>query len=284
VNEAYLRAAKRNPVTTSVVRAGQVPIGTGDPALIAVPGCQELAAEIAGVARALVAAGIELVFAGMLTDRPLPSSCRRIPTTSLQPVVDTLSTAGLSLIFEILEPALVDTASAVAAVLQIGSDHMADSALLKAVGRVSMPVLLKRGPLATLDEWLLAAEYILAEGNQQVILCESGIRGFAPGGHHFLDLTSVPLMQTMTHLPVIVSTCDVGARHDLIEPMACAAIALGAYGVMVDVCLHAGVAPGGTAAIMCAALPGLRARLRSVRAAVQWGTGNQATKPEERGW
>jgi 3-deoxy-7-phosphoheptulonate synthase len=133
-----------------------------------------------------------------------------------------------------MEPALVEAVAAHADILQIGSRNMQNFPLLRAAGRSGRPVLLKRGFAATIEEWLLAAEYILLEGNTQVILCERGVRSFDPSTRHLLDLSCVPLVAGLTHLPVLVDPSHATGRRDLVVPMGVAAVAAGADGLLVE--------------------------------------------------
>jgi 3-deoxy-7-phosphoheptulonate synthase len=133
-----------------------------------------------------------------------------------------------------MEPGLVGAVATHADILQVGSRNMQNFPLLRAVGRAGRPVLLKRGFAATIEEWLLAAEYVLAEGNPHVILCERGIRGFDPETRNVLDLACVPLLARLTHLPVIVDPSHATGRRELVVSLAVAAVAAGADGVMVE--------------------------------------------------
>lgn len=142
--------------------------------------------------------------------------------------------SGLPVVTEVMEPAMVEPVAEVADMLQIGSRNMQNFPLLRAVGRANRPVLLKRGFAATIEEWLLAAEYILAEGNDAVVLCERGVRGFDPMTRNVLDLTCVPLLRTLTHLPLLVDPSHGVGRADLVPAMGVAAIAAGADGLIVE--------------------------------------------------
>ena len=141
---------------------------------------------------------------------------------------------GLPVVTEVMEPDLVPAVAEFADMLQIGSRNMQNFPLLRAAGRAQRPVLLKRGFAATLEEWLLAAEYILAEGNSQVVLCERGIRGFDSNTRNVLDLAAVPLLGGLTHLPVIVDPSHATGRREMVAPMSLAAIAAGADGLLIE--------------------------------------------------
>jgi 3-deoxy-7-phosphoheptulonate synthase len=136
---------------------------------------------------------------------------------------------------EVMEPGDVELVGRYANMLQIGSRNMQNYPLLRAAGRSRLPVLLKRGLAATIEEWLLAAEYILAEGNNQVVLCERGVRGFDTTLRNQLDLSAVPLLRELTHLPVIVDPSHATGKRSLILPVSLAAVAAGADGLIIEV-------------------------------------------------
>jgi chorismate mutase/prephenate dehydratase len=142
---------------------------------------------------------------------------------------------GLPVVTEVLSPGDVDDVAKKADILQIGTRNMQNFSLLAAVGRTHRPVLLKRGMSSSLDELLQAAEYILAEGNQQVILCERGIRTFENSTRNTLDLSAVPVLKSRTHLPVVVDPSHAAGKRELVPPLALAAEAIGAHGIMVEI-------------------------------------------------
>jgi 3-deoxy-7-phosphoheptulonate synthase len=175
---------------------------------------------------------------GVFKPRTSPYSFQGMGLEGLKLLARAGRASGLPVVTEVMEPALVEPVAALADVLQVGSRNMQNFALLRAVGRSRRPVLLKRGFASTLEEWLLAAEYVLAEGNADVILCERGIRGFDPQTRNVLDLACVPLLRTLTHLPIIVDPSHATGRADLVTPMGVAAIAAGADGLMVEMHPH----------------------------------------------
>jgi 3-deoxy-7-phosphoheptulonate synthase len=142
---------------------------------------------------------------------------------------------GLLVVTEAMDPEGVDAVAQYADIIQIGARNMQNFSLLKHAGRAGKPVLLKRGMAATITELLLSAEYLLAEGNQQVILCERGIRGFDPATRNVLDLTAIPVVQSLSHLPIIADPSHGTGRRDKVIPMARAAVASGADGIMIEV-------------------------------------------------
>jgi 3-deoxy-7-phosphoheptulonate synthase len=176
----------------------------------------------------------------------------------------------LSVITEVLDLRDVDVVARHADVLQIGARTMSDFALLRAVAGAGKPTLLKRAPSATLDEWLHAAEHLANAGNEQIILCERGVRGFDPAARNLLDLAAVPLLRQRTDLPIFVDPSHgVGVRRAVL-PMAAAAIAAGADGVMVECHPDPGVSRSdGPQALLLSSLPGLFARVDAIAAAVR---------------
>ncbi|HLY31140.1 MAG TPA: 3-deoxy-7-phosphoheptulonate synthase, partial [Ktedonobacterales bacterium] len=194
--------------------------------------------QIVEAAQAAQAAGAQLLRGGVFKPRTSPYSFQGLGLPGLRLLAEAGSAAGLPIITEVMEPALVEPVAELADILQVGSRNMQNFPLLRAVGRSNRPVLLKRGFAATIDEWLLAAEYILLEGNRQVILCERGVRSFDPQTRNLLDLTCVPLLGRLTHLPVIVDPSHGVGRSDLVVPMGVAAIAAGADGLIVEMHPH----------------------------------------------
>ncbi len=191
-------------------------------------------AQIIESALAAREAGAQLLRGGVFKPRTSPYSFQGLGLDGLPLLARARAESGLPVVTEVMEPGLVEPVAEVADVLQIGSRNMQNFPLLRAVGRSSRPVLLKRGFAATIEEWLLAAEYILAEGNPNVMLCERGVRSFDPSTRNLLDLGCVPLLGKLTHLPVLVDPSHGVGRSDLVEPMGVAAIAAGADGLIVE--------------------------------------------------
>ena len=222
----------------TIVRVGDVALGGGAAVIIAGPCAVEGKPQIIEAARAVRDAGAQMLRGGAFKPRTSPYSFQGLGLAGLEMLVHAGKATGLPIVSEVMEPGLVDEVAAHVDLLQVGSRNMQNFALLHAVGRSGKPVLLKRGFAATIEEWLLAAEYILSTGNPNVILCERGIRGFDPQTRNVLDLTCVPLLRTLTHLPVIVDPSHATGRADLVVPMGVAAIAAGADGLMVEVHPH----------------------------------------------
>jgi 3-deoxy-7-phosphoheptulonate synthase len=186
-------------------------------------------------ARAVRAAGAVMLRGGAFKPRTSPYAFRGLGEEALEILAEAREATGLPVVTEILDPRQLERMESVADVLQIGARNMQNFALLSEVGQSRKPVLLKRGLSATIDELLLAAEYILAAGNPNVILCERGIRTYETATRNTLDVAAVPVLKALTHLPVIVDPSHAGGRADLVEPLALAAVAAGADGLIVEV-------------------------------------------------
>jgi len=266
----YTLASREDHPTNTIVQVGGAAIGGPAPVLIAGPCSVEDREQMLATARAVRASGGAILRGGAFKPRTSPYGFQGLGEAGLELLAEAGAAVGLPVVTEVMEPAQVEIVSAYADILQVGSRNMANTALLKAVGRADRPVMLKRGMAATIEEWLLAAEYVLAEGNARVILCERGVRGFEPRLRNLLDPAVVPLLRTLTHLPVIVDPSHAVGRRDLVAPAACAAIAVGADGVMIEVHPNPAVALTDAAqAVPCAELPALAARLRAVAIAVR---------------
>lgn len=228
----------RSTILVGDVLGGQpVAIGNARPVIIAGPCAVENREQLLTTARAVKAAGAQLLRGGAFKPRTSPYQFQGLGMEGLHLLAEAREETGLPVVTEVMEPDLVETVSRYADVLQIGSRNMHNVPLLRAVGQNSnaRPVLLKRGLAATIEEWLLAAEYIVAAGNPQVILCERGIRSFDPETRNLLDLACVPLLHALTHLPVLVDPSHTTGRRELVPTMSRASIAAGADGLILEV-------------------------------------------------
>lgn len=216
-----------------------VTIGGEDssPVVIAGPCAVESRDQLLATAQAVKAAGAQLLRGGAFKPRTSPYQFQGLGVEGLHLLAEARELTGLPVITEVMEPDMVETVAQYADILQIGSRNMQNFPLLLAAGRsrLQRPVLLKRGISATIEEWLLAAEYIVAAGNPNVILCERGIRSFDQHTRNLLDLTCVPLLQELTHLPVIVDPSHATGRRELVPTMSRASIAAGAAGLILEV-------------------------------------------------
>jgi len=205
--------------------------------VMAGPCAVESAAQVSEAARAVAGAGCAVLRGGAFKPRTSPYAFQGLGAHGIQLLLEAARSSGLATISEVLDPEELPALEGVA-LLQVGARNMQNFALLKALGKLRRPVLLKRGPGATVDEWLSAAEYLLAGGNEQVVLCERGIRTFEPSTRNTLDLSAVVLAKERTHLPVIVDPSHSSGRRELVIPLSLAAAAAGADGLLVDVHPH----------------------------------------------
>src|SRR5256886_3822744 len=207
------------------------------PVVIAGPCAVENREQLLTTARAVKAVGAQVLRGGAFKPRTSPYQFQGLGVEGLQLLAEAREETGLPVITEVMEPGLVEKVAQYADILQIGSRNMQNFPLLLAAGRNSQrrPVMLKRGLSATIDEWLLAAEYIFSTGNPNIILCERGIRGFDPQTRNVLDLSCVPLLHELTHLPIIVDPSHATGRRELVPTMSRASIAANANGLIIEV-------------------------------------------------
>jgi 3-deoxy-7-phosphoheptulonate synthase len=191
--------------------------------------------QVMRTARAVKESGGKLLRGGCFKPRTSPYSFQGLGYEGLEMLAEAGRVYGLPIVSEVPAPEHVERMAELTDVLQIGARNMQNFALLTEVGQTNRPVLLKRGMSASIDEYLQAAEYILAGGNQRVILCERGIRTFETSSRNTLDLTAVPVLRRRTHLPVIVDPSHAAGERDLVAPLAMAAAAVGAHGLMVEI-------------------------------------------------
>lgn len=219
----------------TVLRVGGTAIGDGGLTVIAGPCAVESRDQLAAVASAVAGAGAGVLRGGAFKPRTSPYSFQGLGEAGLLMMAEERARTGLPIVTEVLRPADVALVARYADILQVGTRSMQNFPLLAEVGRCGRPVLLKRGMAATVQEWLLAAEHILAAGNPEVILCERGIRTFETTSRFTLDLTAVPVVKRLTHLPVVVDPSHAAGQAYVVAPMALAAAAAGADGIMIDV-------------------------------------------------
>ena len=229
-----LKLAARTETRKTVVQIGDVNIGR-DLAVIAGPCSVESEEQTIETARAVKAAGADMMRGGAFKPRTSPYSFQGLGIGGLRILDKARRETGLPIVTEVIDPRDVSWVAEFADVLQIGTRNMQNFSLLKEVGRSGRPVLLKRGMYSTLEEWLNCAEYVLSEGNPDVILCERGIRTFETYTRNTLDLSAVPAIRELTHLPIIIDPTHSTGRPSLIEPMSLAAVAAGADGIIVEV-------------------------------------------------
>jgi 3-deoxy-7-phosphoheptulonate synthase len=236
-----------HPLATLSARPSEVPpprivpiddsvrFGPDTFAVIAGPCAVESREQVGLTARAVAAAGAVMLRGGAFKPRTSPRSFQGLGRSGLELLVEAGREAGLPVVTEVLDPRDVELVAEHAAMLQVGSRNMQNFPLLREVGRSGRPVLLKRGAAATLDELLAAADYVLDEGNERVVLCERGVRSFDPSTRYLLDLAAVPALKARSPLPVLVDPSHGTGRRDLVAPMARAALAVGADGLILEV-------------------------------------------------
>ncbi len=218
----------------TIVQVGNIAIGR-DLAIIAGPCCVEDEDQLIGTARLVKNAGANMLRGGAFKPRTSPYSFQGLGVEGLRLLAKARAETGLPIVTEVLDTRDVPIVSEFADVLQIGTRNMQNFELLKEVGKSKRPVLLKRGMSATIEEWLNSAEYILSEGNENVILCERGIRTFETYTRNTLDLSAVPAIKELSHLPIIVDPSHATGKVSLIESMCLASVAAGADGLMLEV-------------------------------------------------
>ncbi|MFD4524151.1 3-deoxy-7-phosphoheptulonate synthase [Streptomyces sp. NPDC058470] len=235
VSAPYKLVSREHHPARSVIRVGGMPIGPDTLSVIAGPCAVETPEQTLAAARMAMDAGASLLRGGAFKPRTSPYSYQGLGEEGLKILADVRAETGLPVVTEVIDPGTVDMVASYADMLQIGARNMQNFALLQAVGRVGKPVLLKRGFSATIEEWLSAAEYIAQRGNLDIVLCERGIRTFETATRNTLDISAVPVVQRLSHLPVIIDPSHSGGRRDLVLPLTRAAIAVGADGVIIDV-------------------------------------------------
>ena len=219
----------------TIIEARGRRIGDGYFGLIAGPCTVKSREQTLETARAVADAGVTMLRGGAFKHRTSPYAFQGLGLDGLEILAEARDETGLPLVTELIDPRHTEAVAATADVIQIGARNMHNVVLLAEVGKADKPVLLKRAVAASVDELLLAAEYILKEGNSQVILCERGIRTFERATRYTLDISAVPILKERTHLPVIVDPSHAAGRRELVLPLARAAVAAGADGVMVEV-------------------------------------------------
>jgi len=238
------------PLASRAVRPGSRPVeiapgvvlGEGDPVIMAGPCAVESRDQLLETALAVRKAGARILRGGAFKPRSHPYAFQGLGSEGIALLKEARKASGLPVITEVMSPEEAEWVAPHVDILQVGARNMQNFSLLKVLGRLDRPVLLKRGMAATVEEWLQAAEYILAGGNDRVILCERGIRSFDQNTRNTLDLGVIPLLKSLTHLPVVADPSHATGRRDLVLPMSLAAIAAGADGLLVEVHCDPGAA------------------------------------------
>ena len=235
ISRPYKLSGREFKPRDTIIEVGGVRIGDGKVVVMAGPCSIENEDHIVGTARAIAAAGAQILRGGAFKPRTSPYSFRGLGVEGLKHLATARDATGLPVITEVMSVRDVEDVARYADILQIGTRNMQNFILLDEVGKVRKPVMLKRGLANTIEEWLLAAEYIMSQGNHEVILCERGIRTFETATRNTLDLAAIALVKRMSHLPVVSDPSHGTGKWELVEPMSRASMAVGADGLMVEV-------------------------------------------------
>jgi len=235
IAKAYKMVSREFKPSNTVVKVNGVSIGGDGFVVMAGPCAVEGRDQVLSAARAVKASGAVILRGGAFKPRTSPYSFQGLGEEGLKILLAAKKETGLPVVTEIISPELVPLVAEYADILQVGTRNMQNYALLEAVGKIRKPVLLKRGMMSTVEELLMAAEYILSNGNQQVILCERGIRTFERATRNTLDISAVPVIKRNSHLPIIVDPSHAAGTTDFVPSMALAAVAAGADGIIVEV-------------------------------------------------
>jgi 3-deoxy-7-phosphoheptulonate synthase len=235
ISVKYKLVSREHHTERSTVFVGGVPIGPDTVTFVAGPCAVESPEQTLEAAEMAKAAGAVLLRGGAFKPRTSPYAFQGLGELGLRILADVREETGLPVVTEVVSAHDVDMVASYADMLQVGTRNMQNFGLLQAVGSAGKPVLLKRGMNATIEEWLMAAEYIAQRGNLDIVLCERGIRTFETETRNTLDISAVPVVQRLSHLPVMIDPSHSGGRRDLVLPLSRAAVAVGADGILVDV-------------------------------------------------
>jgi 3-deoxy-7-phosphoheptulonate synthase len=219
----------------TIIQIRDVTVGGGNFSIIAGPCSVESEEQVMQAARAAKAGGAEMLRGGAFKPRSSPYSFQGLAEEGLKMLAAARDETGLPVVTEVLDVRDIELVSSYADVLQVGARNMQNFLMLRELGYCDMPILLKRGMSATIEEWLMAAEYILKEGNRKVMLCERGIRTFETATRNTLDISSIPIVKGLSHLPIFVDPSHATGVRELVPPLCRAALAAGADGVMVEI-------------------------------------------------
>ncbi len=235
ISKPYKLSSREFQHEDTVIQVGDVTIGGDTLTIIAGPCAVESEKQVLDTARAVKAAGASILRGGAFKPSTSPYQFRGLGKEGLEILALARAETGMPLITEVLTPGDVELVARYADILQIGARNMQNFTLLDEVGKTKKPVMLKRGMSATIQEWLLSAEYILSQGNRQVMLCERGIRTFETYTRNTMDISSIPVVKKLSHLPIIGDPSHGTGKWYLVQPLALAAVAAGADGLMIEV-------------------------------------------------
>ncbi len=230
-----LKVSRDYKAENTVVRVGDVEIGGDEPIVIAGPCAVESADQVDKTAGFLSGQGVRCLRGGAFKPRTSPYSFQGLESRGLEMLTSAARKYGMLVVTEVLDARSIPTLVEKVDILQVGTRNMSNFIMLKELGKIDKPVLLKRGFMSTMEEFLLAAEYIINEGNPRIILCERGIRTFERWTKHTLDISAIPILKQVSHLPVIVDLSHSAGRSDIAVPLGRASLAAGSDGVMVEV-------------------------------------------------
>ena len=234
VSEPFKQANKKFHPNDTIVQAGNAKFGGGHFAVIAGPCSVESEEQVIGIAQAVKAAGADVLRGGAFKPRTSPYAFQGLKDEGIRMLLEAKKATGMPLITEIMNIRTLDLFEDID-IIQVGARNMQNFDLLQELGKTNKPILLKRGLANTLQELLMSAEYIMSEGNENIILCERGIRTYETYTRNTLDLSAVPVLRGLTHLPIVVDPSHATGKASLVPPMALAAAACGADGIMVEV-------------------------------------------------
>lgn len=235
VTEPYKFVSRSNKSENTIIKVNNVEIGGNSIAVIAGPCSIENEDQIFSIAEIISSYGVKILRGGAFKPRTSPHSFQGLGEDGLKLIRNAANKFGMAVITEVIDSSQVDLVGQYADIFQVGSRNMQNFPLLKELGKQRKSVLLKRGFAATVEEWLMSAEYILAGGNEKVIMCERGIRTFETSTRNTFDVSSIPVLHKKTHLPVIADPSHAAGLNDRVAPLARAAIAAGADGIMIEV-------------------------------------------------
>ena len=235
VQEPYKKANRKfHPDDTVITLSNGTKIGDGSLTLMAGPCSVESAEQVTEIAKAVKASGANVLRGGAFKPRTSPYSFQGLKAEGLELLLKAKEETGLPIVTEIMSESDIDLFKDVD-IIHVGARNMQNFTILKKLGKLDKPILLKRGLCATIEEWLMSAEYIMAEGNEKVILCERGIRTYEKYTRNTLDLSAIPIVKSLSHLPVVVDPSHATGMNWLVEPLAMAAVACGADGLIIEV-------------------------------------------------
>ena len=268
VSEPYKQANRKFHPKDTVVEVGNAKIGGGHFAMIAGPCSVESEEQIISVAEAVKAAGADILRGGAFKPRTSPYAFQGMKGEGIRLLLKAKEVTGLPIVTEIMNISTLDLFADVD-IIQVGARNMQNFELLKELGKTKKPILLKRGLANTIQELLMSAEYIMSEGNEQIILCERGIRTFETATRNTLDLAAVNVLHNLSHLPVVADPSHATGKANLVEPMACAAAACGADAIMIEVHNNPSCALcDGAQSLTPAQFDALNQKVRKVREAI----------------